>query len=228
MRIARLLVLGLLTVVPSHPYAAAPGGVTGHVVVREARKQLDDKALGDTPAYVYLEPVKRRPKRQKPVRAQIDHVGQEFKPHVLVVPVGTPVAFPNKDSFQHNAFSPTPADSFDLGIYGQGDGPRGGHVFDAPGEIEIYCDIHPNMWATVKVIDSDWFAKVVNGSFTISNVPAGEYKLVAWLRNSEEVRSEPFAITEGNMVSLDFVPYIQKGKPKLSHTRKDGSAYPPY
>ena len=36
---------------------------------------------------------------------QIAQINKSFDPHVLVIQVGTPVQFPNKDPFLHNVFS---------------------------------------------------------------------------------------------------------------------------
>ena len=42
---------------------------------------------------------------------------KSFEPHILVVPVGAVVQFPNHDPFFHNVFSLFEGKRFDLGLY---------------------------------------------------------------------------------------------------------------
>src|SRR3954465_13296432 len=83
--------------------AASGGAVTGMVTIRENGKpaKRDD-------VYVYLEQVTPRRKRPRastlPAR-EIRQEKEQFLPHVVVVPVGTTVAFPNYDHEEHNVFS---------------------------------------------------------------------------------------------------------------------------
>ena len=58
---------------------------------------------------------------RSPVRAEIGTADKQFSPHVLVVPVGSTVAFPNHDPFNHNVFSLSEENPFDLGLYGRGE-----------------------------------------------------------------------------------------------------------
>ena len=43
-----------------------------------------------------------------------------FEPHLLVIPAGTTVQFPNEDPFFHNVFSLFDGKRFDLGLYEAG------------------------------------------------------------------------------------------------------------
>src|ERR1700694_1811421 len=45
---------------------------------------------------------------------------KSFDPHILVVPVGSMVEFPNRDPFFHNVFSLFEGKRFDLGLYEAG------------------------------------------------------------------------------------------------------------
>ena len=45
---------------------------------------------------------------------------KSFEPHLLVVPVGAKVEFPNHDPFFHNVFSLFEGKKFDLGLYEAG------------------------------------------------------------------------------------------------------------
>ena len=224
MRRASVLVLLCLGSSPD----AAPGGGTvngGVIVARDGKKVTNAEHV-----WVYLKPVRgRRVEYGKGQRFKIEQKGKDFKPKVTVVPVGAEVAFPNVevDATEHNVFSPSDP-PFDLKRFKPGNSPA--HVFGEPGQVSIYCDIHKDMWAKVKVIDSAWYAEVKNGTFTIANVPAGRYKVVAWAPDSDEVKSpSTIVVSDGQTVTVDPDElHLQLGKPNLLHTRKDGSAYPPY
>ena len=62
------------------------------------------------------------------------------------------VSFPNDDKDEHNVFSPTDP-PFDLGRY-RTDKKGKAHRFEDADEFDIFCDIHREMWAKVKVVDS--------------------------------------------------------------------------
>jgi plastocyanin len=217
----------LLAVADAGPDVPEAGGrVIGRVVAVD-----DGKAVKRDEVWVYLEQLRprRRHRATSPLPQREIHQHQlQFAPHVLVVPVGTVVAFPNDDDQEHNVFSPTdPPGQFDLGRYNT-DRKGKPHVFDDVGEIEIYCDIHLKMWARIKVVDTDlrWIARVQpDGSFAFDGVPPGSYKLHSWSYDSEEV-VEPFEVTAGAMVTTRE-QHLQLGK-QHAHTRKDGRPYGPY
>ena len=72
---------------------------------------------------------------------------KEFSPHVLVIPAGSTVSFPNHDPFNHNVFSVSEPNQFDLGLYGRGEAK--GYTFTSPGLVRVFCNIHPRMVAFV-------------------------------------------------------------------------------
>lgn len=102
-----------------------------------------------------------------------------FEPHVLVVPVGSVVAFPNRDPFFHNVFSLFEGKRFDLGLYEAGT-TRDVH-FDKPGISYIFCNIHPEMSAVVIALDTPYYGiSDSRGQLVIANVPSGKYTLRVW------------------------------------------------
>ena len=79
-----------------------------------------------------------------------------FTPHLLVVPVGATVAFPNADPFFHNVFSLFDGKRFDLGLYEAGSS-RNVH-FERKGISYIFCNIHPQMAAIVIALTTPLWA----------------------------------------------------------------------
>jgi len=104
---------------------------------------------------------------------------KSFDPHLLVVPVGSVVAFPNHDPFFHNVFSLFEGKRFDLGLYEAGS-TRDVH-FDKPGVSYIFCNIHPEMSAVVVALDTPYYGvSDQRGQVVIANVPSGKYTLRVW------------------------------------------------
>jgi hypothetical protein len=102
-----------------------------------------------------------------------------FHPHILVVPVGAVVEFPNRDPWFHNVFSLFEGKRFDLGLYEAGT-TRLVH-FDRPGISYIFCNIHPQMSAVVVTVATPyWAISDRNGELRIPGVPAGRYALHLW------------------------------------------------
>jgi plastocyanin len=203
--------------------AEQTGAVTGAVVAVKAGKPVAPEYL-----FVYLQPT--RPPRGKPPgnghTYQIHQRNREFVPHVLVVPTGSVVEFPNDDKETHNVFSPNgPPEQFDLGRTNTD--PKGpGHHFEDPGEVEMYCDIHKDMWAKIKVVDSPYVAQVVDGKYSFGSVAPGTYKVVAWAPSSPEVLSERITVKAGESITAKEL-HLQVAPIRTTHTRKDGKPYCP-
>ena len=80
---------------------------------------------------------------------------KSFEPHLLVVPVGAVVQFPNRDPFFHNVFSLFEGKRFDLGLYEAGT--TRNVSFDRPGVSYIFCNIHAEMSAVVIALDTPYY-----------------------------------------------------------------------
>lgn len=113
---------------------------------------------------------------QRPRLAQHDTT---FAPELLFVPANTSVDFPNQDGFFHNVFSYSRAKRFDLGRFPRGESKT--VKFDSAGLVNVYCEIHKWMRAVIVVVENPFHSRIADdGSFTISDVPPGTYKLVIW------------------------------------------------
>jgi len=127
----------------------------------------------------------------------------QFSPGVLPVRVGTAVEFPNFDDAYHNVFSYSKAKRFDLGRYRKDEKPAA-VVFDQPGVVKLYCEIHDHMRGTVLVLDSPHFTLTdTNGNFRLDHLPAGSYALKAWLNEKTQLE-RAVELTDGATLRLDF------------------------
>lgn len=119
----------------------------------------------------------------------LDQYSLRFVPHVLAVLVGTTVVFPNSDETRHNVFSSSPAKRFNLGMYPPGASRK--VRFDQPGEVDLLCNVHPEMSAYVIVLQNPFFA-VTNkdGRFVLPKVPPGSQVIKTWREGSKPVMKE--------------------------------------
>lgn len=206
---------------------AQPSGnltVTGTV-------SLSGTALDRGDVIVWLTPAsdsgRSRPGAGK--RFRIVQQGKRFQPHVLAVPVGAFVDFPNLDPIFHNVFSLFDGKRFDLGLYEAGT--TRGVAFTKPGVCYVFCNIHPDMSAIVVAVDSPYYAASTSvGSVTIADVPPGRYRVSVWHeRFKPEIASDypkEIVISSGN-TSLGTMKMVEAKGQAAPHTNKFGHDYPP-
>lgn len=132
--------------------------------------------------------------------AKMDQQGKVFIPHVLPVVQGTAVEFHNSENLQHNVFG-VGADEFNLGTYNQG--MSRAYTFNKLGEVDILCNVHPEMEAFILVLQNPYFAQPdSSGQFRIANVPPGEYVLKAWYRG--KTKKQTVKVSATGSVSAGF------------------------
>ena len=108
-----------------------------------------------------------------------------FLPHLLVVPLGSVVSFPNADPFFHNVFSLFNGKRFDLGLYEAGSTKE--DIFSREGVSYIFCNIHPEMSAVVLALRTPFVASLDNStSFAFPKVPSGDYDLNVWIEGTSQ------------------------------------------
>jgi plastocyanin len=160
---------------------------------------------------------------------QIAQINKSFDPHVLVIQVGTPVQFPNKDPFLHNVFSLFDGKRFDLGFYEAGSS-KTVH-FDRPGVSFLFCNIHPEMSGAVVAVDTPYFGMSDrNGRVAIQNVPDGRYQLNVWYERSlpEDLKAAARTVTISEATrTLDPVRVVENPNFTLEHKNKYGQDYIP-
>ena len=162
-------------------------------------------------------------------RARMIQKDKRFIPHVLAIPAGAAVDFPNYDPVFHNAFSNFSGQIFDVGLYPPGSSRT--VTFTRPGIVRVFCNIHPAMSAVIAVLDSDWFTvSPPSGAFAIRDVPPGDYRLHIYheraaastlkaLERKIEIRSEPIVLAP--------IQISETGHVEAPHFNKYGKEYPP-
>jgi plastocyanin len=187
-------------------------------------KRGQTPTVGET--LVWLEPVttpKTAPKRA-PVNAQLTTRSKSLVPHVLAVPAGSTVAFPNDDPISHNLFSLSSNNAFDLGLYRKGAGKT--QKFDAPGIVNVYCNVHPNMSAVIHVLSTPYFGFAgADGGFSVDGVPPGKYRLVVWNEQGGQSEAPVIDVTPSGLSQAVTLTLDSRNYRATVHMNKVGKPY---
>jgi plastocyanin len=194
--------------------AAMAGTLRGSITVVDAEGK-PGKPAG---AVVYLVGFSEEPTREV---ATIEQQGRKFLPELLAITAGQEVSFPNRDAFLHNVFSTSSTRPFDLGSYKQGESKK--KSFPRPGVIDVYCNIHPEMAATILVLPNRRWARVDEaGRYQIEGIPEGKWTAFAYTRLAAKPVSAAVEIKDSGATSLDLTLTRGAARP---HTNKYGEAY---
>ena len=194
--------------------AADRGAVEGKVVVR--RDGAPAEASG---VVLYVVGFTEPPPAEA---AEIRQREKHFLPELLPITAGQLVSFPNGDPFYHNVFSPSPVHKFDLGQYPQGETKT--KRFPSVGVVDVFCNIHPQMAATILVLPNRRFATTAaDGSYAIDGVPPGTWTLYAYDRMSSAPVRAPVTVVAGQTSTVDLT--IAETRTSFKHKNKFGEEY---
>lgn len=188
--------------------------VTGKVTITDA----DGKPVtADAIVYV-VGPVEPADPKDVPKITQKD---RRFVPDLVAVTAGGSVVFPNADSFLHNVFSQSPDRKFDLGSFRKGESKT--KDFPKPGVIDVYCNIHPEMAATILVLPNRLHTVVKpDGTYVLDHVPPGHWTVYAYTRRVSRPASAPVDITAGQDATVNLA-LVRGAEPE--HLNKYGEKY---
>jgi plastocyanin len=234
------LVLAALVVLAcgGGPACGQNNAVTVHLAVRRqaaAKPEKGTKAASEAADIVVwlkpLDPGAKSDAEDASNRKKVQLVQQNktFQPHLLVVPVGTVVDFPNHDPFFHNVFSLFDGKRFDLGLYEAG--ASNSVRFDRLGVSFLFCNIHPEMSAVVVAVDTPYYGiSDRSGNLAIQNVPDGKYELHVWYERSlpEDLKTLTRTVTISS-TSRDLATIQVPENPSFTPTHKNkyGQDYAP-
>ena len=110
----------------------------------------------------------------------------------------------------HSVFSYSAARKFDLGRYRAGEEPDA-VVFDKPGTVSLFCEIHEHMRAHIVVVDTPFFVVTdAKGNFTLPNLPSGSHTFHVWLDPKESFEMT-VDLKEGATAKVDWSNQAQSG-----------------
>ena len=164
-------VLLIMITVFSVPVTALAASVSGKLKVYGGKKLKN--------IIVFLEPANKKA-ADAVKKYKVTQKGRVFDPAVTVVIAGSEVIFINDEGreIDHNIYSLSRTRKFDVGLVS-----KGSELvvdFPNPGIVKYYCSVHKNMGGTIIVVPSPFYTLLDKpGTFTLENVPEGEWKLNA-------------------------------------------------
>jgi len=210
---------------------ASAATVTGQVELTNSRNAAVRKHNDYSGVVLWLEPAERGTPAPavSPKHAEMKQHDKSFVPHVLAIPVGSSVDFPNLDPIFHNAFSNFAGGHFDVGLYPPGTSRS--VLFRTAGVVRVFCNIHPTMSAIIVVVPSAWYAVTGNnGQYTIAGVPPGDYRLQIFHERAlpENLSFMEHRITvPSNGLTLPLISISETGFIPAPHMDKFNHPYPP-
>ncbi len=220
--------LVVLAALASVAHADPAGRVIGTVKITES----DGKPSIGSDAIVYVvgSPASAAPRAPGPEvklkvkpKVKIEQKGRKFAPDLVAITVGDTVSFPNVDSFLHNVFSQSGTRKFDLGSFKKGD--TKDKEFPTRGVVDVYCNIHPEMAATILVLPNRFHTRTgADGTFTLDGVPPGEWTLFAYTRRAARPVSAKITVKAGADTTVEIG--LQRGA-EPPHLNKYGEKYRP-
>jgi plastocyanin len=147
----------------------------GDIIVRVTTS--DGKPLPDAVIFIPLKPGDPKP---APVEGlKMAQSGKQFAPFVLIAPVGSTVEFPNLDKFRHHVYSFSKGNKFALELYGREE--KRVITFKSAGVVALGCNIHDQMVAFIRVVDTPWTAKSgADGLAKLTAAPEGSRTIEVW------------------------------------------------
>jgi hypothetical protein len=136
--------------------------------------------------------------------ATLDQQGCTYHPRTLALQTSQDLTIKNSDETLHNIHPrPTKNPEFNVGQPRQGMETTKSFA-EAELMIPVGCDVHPWMRAYISVFTHPFFAVTAeDGSFSIANLPAGEYEVEAVHPQLETVTGT-LTVADGEAGSLDL------------------------
>jgi plastocyanin len=220
---ARLLLFSALLTAAAH--AAT---VSGSIRLLDSKDPKVRKA-DYSGVVVWLERVGGPPAELRPRHVKIVQRDKRFTPHIVAVPVGSVVDFPNADPIFHNAFSNFSGQAFDTGLYAPGSSQKVRFVHE--GVVRVFCNIHPTMSAVIVVAPTPYIAiSDRTGQFSIDGVENGQYRMRVFHERSSEFTLQALerrVVVDGAITTTAPVLVSESGYIEVPHKNKYGHDYPP-
>lgn len=197
------------------PVPAAGGPVSGTL------KRVTQSGAPPATAIVYAEPVDLAVPRTAG-RYILTQKNKAFRPHVLAVPAGSTVSFPNDDPIFHNVFSLSGPEPFDLGLYRSGSTRE--RTFTRAGRYRVFCNIHPQMTALIMVVPTPHATTVGPDGRFVLDLPPGRYRLTALSDRAQPVSAEVTSVA--GAASAPELTLDESAWAFAQHKNKFGQDYP--
>jgi plastocyanin len=177
---------------------------------------------------LWLEPVERGV-GPSPKTVRMLQQDKHFMPHVVAIPVGGTVDFPNLDPFYHNAFANFSGQAFDTGLYAPGTSQS--VTFKHPGIVRVFCNIHSTMSAIIAVVPTSYYVVTPeSGKFAFAEVPPGDYQFHIFHERAQPANlrflERRITVPEAGL-ALPLISVTETGYVPAPHFDKHGKPYAP-
>ena len=145
-------------------------------------------------------------------RATMLQQGQQFRPFIFPIQVGTTVEFPNRDPFRHHVYFFAKAKTFELKLYDSSEAET--MIFDREGIIPLGCNIHDNVLSYVYVIGTPHFAQTDDsGKSALEDLPAGECTVESWHPNQKSsLATTDITVTADSNSQINFEMDLKRSR----------------
>jgi len=135
----------------------------------------------------------------------VDQRNLIFAPHTVVILQGTTVDFLNGDNVAHNVYWPSinGEKRFRHNLTIVSPSQMKSFEFNDLGAAQILCNLHPDMIGYILVVPTPYFALTGNdGTFSIKDVPPGNYTLKTWSEDGKPTTQTITAADAATSVEL--------------------------
>lgn len=172
---------------------------------RYGGRAADDRQQPDTtPVAIWLTRSGSSPALPEEEYYLLDQKDREFIPKLLVIPRGGTVRIMNSDPVYHNVFSLSSVKRFDVGRRPTGD--YKDVVFDQPGIVDVFCDMHSAMHAVIVVVPDETYSRKQleePDAFTL-DLPSGSYELNIYAVGFDQYQTS-VEINEGEVTDVGTI-----------------------
>jgi len=124
---------------------------------------------------------------------------RKFIPHVLIVPVGSEVEFPNHDRFRHHVYSFSKGNRFELKLYGR---EEARYVsFEKSGIVAVGCNIHDDMIGFIRVVETPYAIQTDENGVATLDLPEGDAALTYWHPYADDEVTETITVQAGGQMT---------------------------
>jgi len=133
----------------------------------------------------------------------LDQQGCRYQPHVLLLPVNTPLQILNGDGILHN-FHTFAKKNRRVNLSQPESVKKMEISFKHPEFIAARCDVHGWMSGWIVAVDQPYYAVTdADGNFSLGDIPPGAYTLNCWQEMLGE-QTAPVTVEAGGVVSSTF------------------------